>query len=214
MSHLELESLARLVDEPPTPQETAHLESCHTCAQQLEALRRQTRELAALPPLPPDDVAWARLERQLHAEGLLRRGPAVPPLLRRAAALLLLLGAGAAGAALQARFGGHSASVAQAGVTPAGATATGATATDAAARLHDAEQQYVAALADYDQTLQSAAPADPTARLAALEGIVLTTRAALNQAPGDPVINGYHMTALAQREATMRRLVSNHEPWF
>lgn len=210
MSHLELETLARLVDEPPTPQETAHLQSCAECARQLEALRQQTRELAALPPLPPAEQAWGRLERELHAEGLLRRGPRIPPMLRRAAGLVLLLGAGAAGAALQARFGGRT-MVSEAGVA---AAPTAGSATDAATRLHDAEQQYVAALAEYDQTLQSSAPTDPTARLAALEGIVLTTQAALNRAPGDPVINGYHMTALAQREATLRRLVSAREPWF
>jgi hypothetical protein len=44
--------------------------------------------------------------------------------------------------------------------------------------------------------------------MAALESIVLTTRAALNRAPADPVINGYHLTAVAEREAMLRRLAA------
>ena len=34
---------------------------------------------------------------------------------------------------------------------------------------------------------------------------MLTTRAALGQSPADPVINGYHLTALAQRNATIKQ---------
>ena len=59
-------------------------------------------------------------------------------------------------------------------------------------------------------------------RLAALEGIVLTTRAALNEAPADPVINGYHLTALEQRDALLRELQEapvhssddNQQEWY
>jgi hypothetical protein len=35
---------------------------------------------------------------------------------------------------------------------------------------------------------------------------VITTRAALGQAPTDPVINGYHLTALAQRDAMLKQI--------
>ena len=56
---------------------------------------------------------------------------------------------------------------------------------------------------------------DPYARLAALEAITSITRAALGQAPADPVINGYHVTALAQRDATLRQIAARTtESWF
>jgi hypothetical protein len=56
---------------------------------------------------------------------------------------------------------------------------------------------------------------DPVARLAALEGIANITRSALDQAPADPVLNGYHLTALAQREATIRQIAASKPGrWF
>ena len=48
-------------------------------------------------------------------------------------------------------------------------------------------------------------------RLAALEGIVLMTGAALSEAPADPVINGYHLTALEQRDALLRQIDRRNE---
>ena len=56
---------------------------------------------------------------------------------------------------------------------------------------------------------------DPYARLAALEGIAAITRAALGQAPADPVLNGYHVTAIAQREALLRQIATmTGASWF
>ena len=43
-------------------------------------------------------------------------------------------------------------------------------------------------------------------RLAALDRVLSTTRDALREAPHDPVINGYYLTTLGQREATLRQL--------
>lgn len=117
MQHLELDELARLVDEAPTAAESAHLAQCRSCCAEWQALRQQCAELGALPDLAPALGAWAALEERLQAEGLLR-DPAVipavfprhraraprewlPPLLRVAAALALFLGGGAAGAAWQ-----------------------------------------------------------------------------------------------------------------
>ncbi len=57
--------------------------------------------------------------------------------------------------------------------------------------------------------------ADPVARLATLESIAAITRSALDQAPADPIINGYHLTALAQKEATLRQIAaSKNGKWF
>jgi hypothetical protein len=56
---------------------------------------------------------------------------------------------------------------------------------------------------------------DPYARLAALEAITSITRAALGQAPADPVLNGYHVTATAQRDATLRQIAAQTtDSWF
>jgi hypothetical protein len=56
---------------------------------------------------------------------------------------------------------------------------------------------------------------DPLARLAALESIVGITRSALDQAPADPVLNSYHLTALAQKEATLRQIAASKPGrWF
>jgi hypothetical protein len=43
-------------------------------------------------------------------------------------------------------------------------------------------------------------------RLAALDRTRQVLGAALNDAPSDPVINGYYLTTLGQREATLRQL--------
>jgi hypothetical protein len=53
------------------------------------------------------------------------------------------------------------------------------------------------------------APADPQtyrARLAALDRAGRVMRDALRDAPEDPVINGYYLTTLGQREATLRQI--------
>jgi hypothetical protein len=89
------------------------------------------------------------------------------------------------------------------------------TADEALAWMREAETHYLEALARFAELTGGIAGDDPVARLAALEGIVLTTGAALDQAPADPVINGYHMTALAQREATLRQIATSTAPyWF
>jgi hypothetical protein len=86
---------------------------------------------------------------------------------------------------------------------------------DAAALLRQSEELYLAALTRYAELATSADAGDPVSRLAALQSIVMTTQAALSQAPADPVINGYHLTALAQRDATLRQVAttSGAERW-
>jgi hypothetical protein len=80
---------------------------------------------------------------------------------------------------------------------------------DAATAVNLAEQQYMLALLQYRQILdaQEGGPGrigDPTARLAAIEAIVAAGRAAIQQAPADPYVNGVLVSALAEREAFLR----------
>jgi len=87
---------------------------------------------------------------------------------------------------------------------------------EAARLVRQTEDAYVAAMTRFAE-LTGPRDGDLALRIATLEGIVMTTGAALEEAPADPVINGYHLAARAQRDA-MLRTVSNttptEEPWF
>jgi len=105
MEHLTLEALARLVDEVPDITERRHLAECADCRAELEAMVRQTGELAELPldgTFPPD-LGWEAVEAALRSDGLLREersfAEPAPTLswMRAAAALVLFAIGGAAG---------------------------------------------------------------------------------------------------------------------
>lgn len=242
MRHLKLEALARLVDEAPEPTEAAHLEACATCRDELEALRDQTASLAMLPALMPAPDAWPQLRERLGAEGLVRGGVRRwrPAPLEAAAAVALFLAGGALGFAVRGSVDSPADTmVAQAEDAPVAgedASANGASANDASANdasafdaaapsagapapetlseeVERTEEMFAAALDRFMASSDTRAP-DPAARLAALDHIVMTTAEALNASPADPVINSYHLTAVAQRKALIRQLSSSREPEF
>ena len=205
MQHLKLEELARLVEEEASPEETEHLASCELCRQELTALQRQTEVLLTLPPLPVPDGGWDALERRLHEEGLIREAPyGAPgrwwhsPALRAAAALLLFATGGAAGWTARTGYAD----------TASAPTALFDLSVEPEAALRTSEAAYLAALTRYAEAIGATDTHDPLSQLAALEGIVLTTRAALEDAPADPIINGYHLAALGQREALLKRIAA------
>jgi hypothetical protein len=211
MQHLNGEELARLVDEEPTGEEAGHLESCALCRGELESIRDTTLALGELPDVEGTASGWELLEAKLAEEGLLRshRSSALSFLPRIAAALLLFAAGGVTGALAR---GGESAGVA-AEAPPA------TTAVEASAQLRAAELRYRMALSRYAELSGADATTDPVNRLAALEGIVLTTRAALKDSPADPVINGYHLAALGQRDALLRQIsavehTQQEQPWY
>jgi hypothetical protein len=69
--------------------------------------------------------------------------------------------------------------------------------------------QRVAAIAD------PASGNTPETRLAALEQLVSLTAQALERVPGDPVINGYHLAAVAERDALRREMDRDaRTEWF
>jgi hypothetical protein len=229
MSHLSIETLARLMDEAPAAAEAAHLDGCTDCRNELEGLKADAAALAALPELEAPDAQWYGLESRLQAEGLLRapsrRAQAawLRPVLQVAAAVVIFV-LGNLTATNLFKATGSTASV---GSGDPGSVMTGAALTNAATsspatlriqvaeQVRTAESAYLSALTRYAELAAQTEPTDPVARLAALESIVLTTRAALGQAPADPVINGYHLTALAQREATLKQLASAQgKTWF
>lgn len=224
MSHLTIETLARLVDEPVSAAEAEHLDNCDDCRIELEGLRADAAALAALPDLEAPAAHWTRIDARLRDEGLVRadmytrviafpRRPAFTHVLR-AAAVLAIFALGNASAALFLRT--DTTPVAERATdTRLVSNSTPQNLDEAAAAVRAAETAYVNAFTQYLQLSNSAPSDDPLARIAALESIVQTTRAALGEAPADPVINGYHLTAIAQRDAMIRQLASSTDPtWF
>lgn len=225
MDHLSAETLARLVDETPRPDEAEHLAACIACASELEALRAQTHALAALPEIRPPLGDWEVLEARLRSEGLVRE-PGLfarmqlahtPPWMRGAAAVALFLGGSLAGSALTSR----QAADPRAATGPETAQFAGAGADDvavAAEAVRIAEENYINALARYrhlvGQDGSDEAMGDPSSRFAALEYLVAASQAALRQAPADPFLNGLLASTLAEREVTLRRISNSQDNWF
>jgi hypothetical protein len=73
-------------------------------------------------------------------------------------------------------------------------------------RYEDGYQQAAAYLAVHDTTTRVDASDAYRTRLAALDRAGRAMSDALREAPYDPVINGYYLTTLGQREATLRQL--------
>ncbi len=232
MPHLTLEALARLVDEAPTDEELRHLEGCEYCSGELEALRTQTDSLAALPKMTPPPDLWPEIKAGLRREGLVATTPRrVSPTLTRLAAALAVFIAGSAtgfvarGTVPGAPTGSQEAPMAAAEAqpvdaapdasspAPAPSTAYDLASGDVTADMERAQDMFAAALDRYMRANSTPAP-DPAARLAALDNIVLTTAEALNESPADPVINSYHLTAVAQRNELLRQIAATGEPVF
>jgi hypothetical protein len=214
MKHLDGETLARLVDETPRPEEAEHL----------DAMRAQTRSLASLPEIRPPLGDWEVLEARLRSEGLVE-DPSLfdritlaktPAWMRAAAGAALFIGGSLVGGALVSgdTLGDD---------MPRQATAASFTGTEnvdeAASAVLDAQQHYVDALSHYRQLLESdgsnqEALGDPRSRSAALEYLVAASQAAVRQAPADPFLNGLLASTMAEREATLRKISNRGDNWF
>lgn len=223
MKHLDGETLARLVDETPRPEEAGHLATCASCAADLEAMRAQTRSLAALPEIRPPLGDWAVLEARLRSEGLVEDPSLVerltlaktPAWMRAAAGAALFIGGSLAGGAVTSG-GGVDGDLGD----PVAANVAGSPSVDqAASAVLTAQQHYVDALSRYRQLLENdggtqEAMGDPRSRYAALEYLVAASQAAVRQAPADPFLNGLLASTLAEREATLRKISNRGDNWF
>lgn len=225
MSHLTLEALARLVDEAPEAEEREHLAGCASCRAELEAVTEQTDALGGMPMMAPPPDLWPAISARLRREGLVagaRRGRGRwlgATLTRIAAALLLFLAGGTVGYAARGPAAATDAPVATAPAAAADRTAPDYAlapnngAADLSLEVERAQEAFAWALDRYMMANSTEAP-DPAARLAALDHIVMTTAEALNQSPADPVINSYHLTAVAQRNELLRQLAASGAPVF
>jgi hypothetical protein len=225
VSHLSIERLAALSDESPTAAELAHLATCADCARE-RAVFQNLLELASAESarLGAPLTSWERLSPALVADGVIDAGRALPTLVRKsrlpsrsrapwlqAAAAVVLLGGGmmagrlTAGAAALPLPSSTNRVAAVTDSVPRFSSIEEARAAQAQSQL--TFQTATAFLAQQDTTNGiSDTPATIRTRLATLDRVREVVGKALNDAPYDPVINGYYLTTVGQREATLRQL--------
>ena len=223
MSHLPTERLAALVDETPTADEAVHLAECAECARE----RAAYRSVADLATAESSRIGmpltnWETLRPALVADGVIDTGrgfehrarPAHRAWLQAAAAVLFAAGGVAGGrysagaSVLPNVKGGVTRAAASSSTTePAPTFASIEEARAAQERSQVMYQSATAFLAQRDTSTQGVeSTASMRTRLAALDQANQVMGAALSEAPYDPVINGYYLTTLGQREATLRQI--------
>lgn len=220
MLHLSTDRLAALADDQPTSAEAAHLATCAECAREHEAYRTLVAmAYAERAPLGLPLTRWESIASALAAESVSRVTPPSPA--RRAARWPMQIAAGlllVAGGAMLGRVSAGTAALpaapatlAASVTTPVQTVADSAFASVDAARAAQAHseqvyQQAAAFLAQHDSSGTGDGPVAYRSRLAALDRVLSTTRQAMREVPHDPVINGYYLTTIGQREATLRQL--------
>lgn len=218
MLHLSPERLAALAEDPPTAAELAHLTGCAECTGERAAYRAlgklaggDARQIGA--PL----TTWESLRPALLADGVIDSGSgrlssrrSRPVWFQAAAAAMLVTGglvAGRASATLS--FAGVSASL-PAAVSPIDSTPRFRSIDEARVAQTQSQVLYENAanyLAQHDTTNRvMEGPAAMRTRLAALDRTQQVLNQALNEAPYDPVINGYYLSTVHQRDATLRAI--------
>ena len=223
MEHLTSETLARLVDERPNPNEREHLHSCTQCAEELRACRLQSESLGELTAIRPPPGDWGSLEARLVSEGLIRTEEsfrrfgfaAAPAWMQAAAAVVLFLGGTGFGLAVTTHNGAVDPFSLESMMVPVSQIST---ADEAAQAVQFAEQTYMQALVRFRQLAggdNQTRFEDPLSRVAALEGLLAASQEALRLAPADPVFNGFLVNVLAERQETLRQIsVSGGDNWF
>jgi hypothetical protein len=223
MQHLHTERLAALGDDLPTAEETAHLAVCDACAhevsayQRLVAIAHAEREPFGLPLTRWESIATELAHDAVRHDRSVAVRRSNPWMLQVAAGLLLV-----AGGAMAGRMSAGSDPLPTAAATAVSSTDNRATSQlDADSAVFKTAEEARAAQQRSEMTYQQAtaylaridttgggnpSPVAYRSRLAALDRVLSTTRDALREAPHDPVINGYYLTTLGQREATLRQL--------
>ena len=221
MEHLTKETLARLVDERPNPEQREHLSSCTMCALELRDLRRQTEALGSLPDLRPPPGDWVELEARLMSEGLVDGGIRSKGFsllfrtgwMQAAAAVILFLGGTSFGAAMSGEI-----KAAVNNATDAQLASTPQSVEDAAEAVYSAEQAYQLALVQYGQIERGGRSRDYgelLGRAATLDALLAGMQEAVRYAPSDPFFNGMLVNTLAEREQILRQISSTRDGgWF
>jgi hypothetical protein len=214
---LSSERLAALVVESPTPVELVHLTGCAECSGE----RAMFRNLASLASSESNRIgqpltSWDSIAPVLVADGVIDNGRGLQlrartvrrPWLQAAAAVLLISGGMMAG---RATTGASVLPIFEGKVTATGLDTTGRFKSVADAQAIQAQSQSLyetatAYLAQHDTSAHVDSPSSIQTRLAAIEQTQDVMGEALKKAPYDAVINGYYLSTLGQREATLRQL--------
>lgn len=212
MRHLNPETLARIADGPATRAERSHLDGCAACTAEVAVFRDQIETLATLAdPIAPREL-WSQLEGELpsfHSPGRSTGGrDGLRSPVRAAAALALFLAGVATGFGLDRGSAVHDPGIAKSDPVP-----------DAVEIGDRPDPESIAAptVAGVQQAPDLiGGTIDPARRLAALESILATARAALDVAPDDPVIDRYRRSAMEERSDLIRRagLTDDLEEWY
>ena len=222
MEHLTHDTLARLVDERPSPGEREHIRACSRCAEELRAFRLQSDALGGLPALRPPSGDWASLEARLVSEGLVRTPEtfrrfgfaAAPAWMQAAAAIVVFLGGTGFGLALTGGASPNQLSPENM-LLPLSEISS---MEEAVRTVERAERAYMQALARYNELSggnDGSRVADPLSVLTALEGLLAASQEAVRLAPADPVFNGFLVNVLAERQDVLRRIsTSRDDDWF
>jgi len=218
MLHLDPERLAALAEDQPTPDEAAHLAACPACAreqaayEELVAMAARERRTVLTRPLTDWRSLSARLTNDpAPVRAAPARGRGLPRAWMQIAAGFVIATAGVALGRASAHAGSAPGTreVAQHEAN-ADTTHSLASVDDAMALMRRAESDYRLAAAfvvAHDTSLHGVAGIDRyRQRLAALDRVSDAALAAANQAPADPVINQYLISARTAREVTLQQL--------
>lgn len=211
MERLNLEKLARLVDEPPTPEEEAVLAGDLHLRRELDGLRQQTEALGSLPAVLPPPGGWHDLEKKLVAAGLIfgrqGGGRAWRSWLQIAAAVVIFIGGGAVGWITATAPGSSGSAEVSSG------PASYASVEEAIADLDRRTQQWADAYGGFQQLIseqgQQRRSRDPAAHLAALETVMAASRAAVEESPDDRFFNELFVRTMAERNQTILQFMDD-----
>lgn len=231
MPHLDLERLAAFDHDRFTDDEQLHLSACPRCRDDLDAMSRLVAQAAAAPgapldlpsslttfeairdamrvqPTSADPGATERVVERAFPRAIPRAIPAPWWVAaRRVAAALVLVAGGAVIGRTSVESDMTTLPRALSGALTVRTDETPLTIASATALLDRAQRDYERAalwLAANDSVAQSSEVY--RARLAVLDEMMSASRAALREAPQDPLLNHYFLSAWAAREATLQQL--------
>jgi hypothetical protein len=224
MQHIDPVRISALADEPATLVERTHLAECALCNAELASAQRVIRmAMTDTPAIERPITSWARLGPALRAEGLItipastgEYNASIAPIVSRRAVRMRWVTQAAAGLLLAvsgAVVGRASVALPGEGTQVAGLSDTNFRSTseamDVAQRASDQYQRAVMFIAANDSSVTmsgSEAAELLNARLDAIDQSVAATTAALNRAPGDPVLNNLYRQSVGVRSLTLRQM--------
>ena len=207
--HLNREQISALLDDPEgVVGGLEHIDNCPECAREYEQMSRMRMALSGLPELEAPAGEWDAIQEKLGLEPLGQ--PVAASIWRRAAAWPLqaaaVLALFAAGLMVGQRIGPNAdASQQQAAV--AAVDGAVATAPESSLAIEPADA-YLRTVADLQQHREGfdesgdnqAGPAAVAERITHLDGMIDASRAALRDAPADPVLNNFLFQLVDERD--------------